>query len=312
VTAKLLAVPRQSARQPRVERWGIGAVLVSRLYLSRNAPAFTLHISPENLCVLLQMVGRSTLDHEGGLTCRLPAGQLATLDVQQVQVQPEAIDTQLLILHIPRKCLATDILATSSNPQSRLHVYSSRVFSRTLRVFSVSRHRYDVLMAERISTLLCRVVEHTIREQNCADRRAQRAASSAYAKRLGRAYRYIRQHIDRSHLSLDEIAKDAGCTVRYVQKMFAPGGESVREFILHSRLELVHCDLLSSRLSSRPVTEIALAHGFNNASHFTRKYRGHFGITPSALRYVHQTVRLQRSEWNHSKHVATTHRDDSV
>jgi AraC-like DNA-binding protein len=311
VTAKLLAVPRQSARQPRVERWEIGAVLVSRLHLSSKGSTFTLHISPEDLCVLLPMVGRSTLDHEG-LTCRLPAGQLATLEVQQVHVQPEAIDTQLLILRIPRKCLATDILATSSNPQPRLHVYSSRVLSRTLRVFAASRHRYDELTAERISTLLCRVVEHTIREQYCADRRTQRAASSAYAKRLGRAYRYIRQHVDRSHLSLDDIAKDAGCTVRYVQKMFAPGGESVREFILHLRLELVHCDLLSSRLWSRPVTEIALAHGFNNASHFTRKYRGHFGITPSALRFVHQTVSLQWSEWKHSQVVATTHRDESV
>ena len=278
-------------RQPRIEPWNIGAVVVSRLYLSRNGPAFALSIPPDDVCVLLQMVGRSTLQHIG-LTCGLAAGQWTALDVQQVDVQPQALNTQLLMLQIPRDCLETDIAAASANPQRRLRAHNNRALSRTLRVFSAMPHRFGADLADQVSTLLCRVVAHAIREQRCADRRAQRAAFSAYAKRLIRAYRYVRQHVNQPQLGLDDIAKDAACTVRYLQKMFAPGGESVSEFILHSRLELIHCDLLSSRLSSRPVTEIALAHGFNNASHFTRKYRGHFGLTPSAVRFVHQTVRL--------------------
>jgi AraC family transcriptional activator of tynA and feaB len=275
-----------------MEPWTIGAVVVSRLYLSRNGPAVALSIPPHDVCVLLQIVGRSTLEN-AGLTCGFAAGQWTALDAQQVDVQPQALNTQLLMLQIPRKCLETDIAPASTNPERRLRAHNNRALSRTLRVFSAMPHRFDAALADQISTLLCRVVEHAIREQRYADRRAHRAAFSAYAKRLTRAYRYIRQHVDQPQLELDDIARDAACTVRYLQKIFAPGGESVSEFILHSRLELVHCDLLSSRLSSRPVTEIALAHGFNNASHFTRKYRHHFGLTPSAVRFAHQTVRLE-------------------
>ena len=292
VTANIWAMPGQPPRQPRVEPWAIGPVVISRLYLSCKGPALTLSNPPRDLCVLLQMLGSSTLEL-GGLACRLPAGQWTALDATQVHVHPHARDTQLLMLQIPRKCLIEEIAAAATNPERGLRACHNRALSRTLRVFTAMPHRFDAVTAERISTLLCRVVEHAIREQSYADRRAQRAAFSAYAKRLGRAYRYVRRHVDQSQLALGDIAKDAACTVRYVQKMFAPGGQSVRAFILHSRLELVHCDLLSSRLSSRPVTEIALAHGFNNASHFTRKYRRHFGITPSAVRFVYQTLRLQ-------------------
>jgi len=240
------------------------------------------------------MLGRSTLE-QGGLPCRLPAGQWTAIDATQVHVHPHARDTQLLILRIPRKYLTEEMAAAATNPERGLYAYYNRALSRTLRIFTALPHRFDAVTADQISTLLCRVVEHAIREQRCADRRAQSAAFSAYAKRLSRAYRYVRRHLDQSQLALGDIAKDAACSVRYLQKMFAPGGQSVREFILHSRLELVHCDLLSARHSSRPVTDIALAHGFNNASHFTRKYRRHFGITPSAMRIAYQTLRLQFS-----------------
>ncbi len=287
-------MPGQPPGQPRVVPWTIGPVVVSRLYLSSKGPASTLSIPPHDLCVLLQMLGRTTLEQEG-LTCRLHAGQWTVLDATQVNAHPHARDTQLLMLQIPRECLTEEIAAAATNPERGLYAYHNRALSRTLRIFTAMPRRFDAVTADQISTLLCRVVEHAIREQSCADRRAQYAASSAYARRLSRAYRYVKRHLDQSQLALGNIAKDAACTVRYLQKMFAPGGQSVREFILHSRLELVHCDLLSSRHSSRPVTEIALAHGFNNASHFTRKYRRHFGITPSSVRFVYQTSRLQFS-----------------
>ena len=308
--ANIWSVPHQHSRQPRAERWSIGAVAISRLYLSSHGSRFTVQIPPHDLCVVLQIVGRSTLDDEKS-TCRLPAGVWSALGTCHLHVHPHALDTQLLIVQIPRQYLTAGVGAASVESEPPLRALRDRALSRTLRVFSAKPHRFDAAMAEQISTLLCRVVENAIREQHYSNRRAQRAAFTTYARRLERVYRYIKRHLNEPQLAIDGIARDAACSPRYLQKMFEPGGQSLREFILHSRLALVHCDLLSSRLSDRPVTQIALSHGFNNASHFTRKYRRHFGITPKLMRFVHLTTKLQPSDVLSFRDVVIKQRDSS-
>lgn len=303
------AVPPLPAQRFQFEQLKLGPALVSRLYLGGDASEFSLGTSPANLAVVLQVAGRSRVSHSE-LACCLRAGQWTVFErgVQDmVFLRPLESAAQLLILQLPRDCLAADTPFPLHHHQE-LRPYANRALSRTLRVFSRAPQRLDAALSDRVVPLFCRVLEHALREQCYADLRAGRAAFTVYAKRLDRACQYIKRRMDHPGLALNDIAKDAACTGRYLQKMFAPGGQTVREFILHLRLEAVHCALLSPQLWNRPVTEIALAHGFNNASHFTRKYHRHFGITPSVLRLMHQRVRLRLSAHLPARAVAKNHR----
>ena len=40
------------------------------------------------------------------------------------------------------------------------------------------------------------------------------------------------------------------------------------------------------RLADRSITEIALAFGFSNPAHFSRVFRAHTGVSPSAYRHA--------------------------
>ena len=53
------------------------------------------------------------------------------------------------------------------------------------------------------------------------------------------------------------------------------------EFVRRLRFEKARELLMST---SRPISEIALACGFTDQSHFSRRFRGEFGVTPNSFR----------------------------
>jgi AraC family transcriptional regulator len=58
-------------------------------------------------------------------------------------------------------------------------------------------------------------------------------------------------------------------------------GETIGGYVRRRRLELADADMRTGEL---PLAEIALRAGFCDQSHFTRAYRGHFGLTPGLRR----------------------------
>ena len=61
---------------------------------------------------------------------------------------------------------------------------------------------------------------------------------------------------------------------------------------LPRRTEPCRLALADPKLADRSITEIALAFGFSNPAHFSRVFRSHSGVSPSAYRHaVTQTVR---------------------
>jgi AraC-like DNA-binding protein len=267
----------------RVESWGIGEVHLSRILLPRPGVVTTLAMPAARVCMVLQERGVSSLEQEGERLCFEP-GQWTYLVCEgtgNLRVQPHVEGTLLLLLDVPRTSLRGEPSAVSSEEYLHILRYENHPLLQTVRDFSSARLRLDAASSERIGTLLCGVMECVIAGQQCA----QRAAASAHVERLNRVQHYILQHLHDPQLSFEDIARCAGCSKRFVQMMFAETGETVSQFILRSRLERVHCQLLSSSLD---ITDIAVANGFNDHSHFGRTYRRLFGITPSDARRVHR------------------------
>ena len=85
-------------------------------------------------------------------------------------------------------------------------------------------------------------------------------------------------------LSLEEIARRQGVTPRYVQMLFEDQGITFGDFVTERRLEIARHMLRSPRYAAWSIAGIAFEAGFRDLSHFNRRFRWRFGVTPSEFR----------------------------
>ncbi|WP_210245832.1 helix-turn-helix domain-containing protein [Mesorhizobium sp. B2-4-13] len=82
----------------------------------------------------------------------------------------------------------------------------------------------------------------------------------------------------------NEVAAQAGISLRYLQKLFTERGSTCSECIFSFRLDqaarLVQCRISSG--TNQPLAEIAYDCGFRDYTHFARKFRHRFGHPPGA------------------------------
>ncbi|SLN67535.1 Transcriptional activator FeaR [Pacificibacter marinus] len=94
----------------------------------------------------------------------------------------------------------------------------------------------------------------------------------------------IDEHLSRHELSIAEVAKQVGLSVRYVQRLFELNGGSFSRYVRRKRLERSRSDLMDRTKMSLGVAQIAHSWGFSNSAHFSRAFRDEFGISPRELR----------------------------
>lgn len=81
-----------------------------------------------------------------------------------------------------------------------------------------------------------------------------------------------------------DAAAAAGMSVRYANDLLAEEDFSLERFILHRRLERCQRALRDPLQAHRMIGEIAYSWGFSDHSHFTRRFRSMFGMTPGECR----------------------------
>lgn len=95
---------------------------------------------------------------------------------------------------------------------------------------------------------------------------------------------HLENHLARGDLSPDALARRFGMSARSIQRLFETDGTTFTEFLRELRLKRVHRMLSSPRFDAMSVTEIALACGFGELSHFNRHFRTRFGLSPRDVR----------------------------
>jgi len=103
-----------------------------------------------------------------------------------------------------------------------------------------------------------------------------------------RVLAYVRAHLADPDLSQVTVAAAHHVSLRTLQRLFEREPQSVAELIRSLRLEAIREDLLDPRRVSHPVMVLAAHWGFTEQSHFTRAFKGYYGVTPGALRKAHQ------------------------
>ncbi|MFJ7958920.1 helix-turn-helix domain-containing protein [Streptomyces sp. NPDC096319] len=105
-------------------------------------------------------------------------------------------------------------------------------------------------------------------------------ASGTGNETLTRIHGYIEEHLMDPDLSPESIARAHHISVRYLQKLFQNDGSTVSHWVRRRRLEFCRLELGRTH---RRVTMAAVAHrwGFSSPSHFSRSFRGAYGMSPS-------------------------------
>ena len=82
----------------------------------------------------------------------------------------------------------------------------------------------------------------------------------------------------------DQVAARQGVSPRYVQILFEEAGTTFSEFVLERRLEAARNMLASPRYAIWSIAAIAFEAGFGDVSHFNRRFKRRYLMTPSELR----------------------------
>jgi AraC family transcriptional regulator, positive regulator of tynA and feaB len=113
---------------------------------------------------------------------------------------------------------------------------------------------------------------------------ASKTVSPYTDKQFERLRMIIRDRFVDPELRPREVAAEAGISLRYLQKLFTQRGSTCSGLIDSLRLD--HAAHLLRRRgladTRQPISEIALASGFNDYSYFSQKFRRRFGHAPSA------------------------------
>jgi AraC-like DNA-binding protein len=81
-------------------------------------------------------------------------------------------------------------------------------------------------------------------------------------------------------LTAERIARAHSVSVRQLYKACAEGGLSLEQWIIDQRLEAARAELRTPAGRRRPVAATARACGFRDPSHFSRRFRAAYGMSP--------------------------------
>lgn len=99
-----------------------------------------------------------------------------------------------------------------------------------------------------------------------------------------RALRHIRTHAHDPDLTPQGVAKACGLSLSYLHEVFRDSGLTLEGTIFDGRLELARRWLIDTRRTTVPIRTLCYEAGFSDPSHFSRKFKERFGVTPGELR----------------------------
>lgn len=100
------------------------------------------------------------------------------------------------------------------------------------------------------------------------------------------AKKYMLVNMSDSSLTPKKISEELGISVRYLHWIFkqTEDQETVLQYLIRKRIELAKLLLATSSSSLYSITEVAFMSGFNDSTHFSRRFKEEVGLTPSKFR----------------------------
>ncbi|MFE7744779.1 helix-turn-helix domain-containing protein [Nocardia sp. NPDC057455] len=103
---------------------------------------------------------------------------------------------------------------------------------------------------------------------------------------LSRIRAYVRRNLSDPDLGAQQIARAHNVSVRQLYKICANAEYSLEQWIISRRLEQVRGDLARPEQKHRTIAVIARRRGFRDPSHFARRFRAAYGLSPREWRGI--------------------------
>lgn len=115
-------------------------------------------------------------------------------------------------------------------------------------------------------------------------RDADHETATLRGAQLFRIRKYIDENLFQPDLAPPMIAEAHRISIRYLHWLFEETGVTVLQFIIKERLQRCRRELAIPAMHCRTITDIALSWGFHDLTHFSRRFRQEFGLSPQEFR----------------------------
>ena len=226
-----------------------------------------------------QMAGRST-NRQGGREAVLETGDFTLCDASRPYSVRFTEANHMLCIKVPMASLVKrlgDVERLICLPVHGREGPGAMLSSFLTTLWSQIDRAGDQDWAETVSDVILDLLSLAYRPLQ-----ESQAALSAQEQRLARARAFVDERICDPDLGVAGIAEALGVSPRYVQMLFAAEGVTPSAYILDRRLRLAAERL--RRAEERGITEVAMAVGFNDLTHFGRAFRRRYGVAPRDYR----------------------------
>jgi AraC-like DNA-binding protein len=165
---------------------------------------------------------------------------------------------------------------------TRLH--SSPVYELVANHIALLTRHADELSAGPAATGLGTVNVELVRALLTSAAPATRYHDAFDATLLTRIRGYVREHLTDADLTPNLIATAHHISVRQLYKLCANADFSLHHWMTRQRLQGARDELAGNASRNRSIAMVAQRWGFSNPTHFSRRFRASYGMTPREWR----------------------------
>ena len=191
-----------------------------------------------------------------------------------------------IVLQIPYDSLA-ELFLRPENITARRVSARTAVGALTSQFIQSVAGRLDILSNQERGAINQHIIELiALAMSSMSSLRELDGQSIARTAMLERIKQYIEINIRHPQLTPAQVAKHHHISERYQRMLFASTGTTLPVY-LEQRLTLCREALENKSLCDYSITQVAFSYGFNNAAHFSRKFKERYGISPKEYQDKH-------------------------
>jgi AraC-like DNA-binding protein len=271
--------------QGHLEGANIGLVSLTRVTQSAirtEATPGTIrrHDKHETVSVVFMLTGTLACAQEGRESTQRP-GEFVVLD-RKPTVMLTKEHSRSLVLEVPRERL--ERMLGSISLYAGLTVGSDQATTALVTGFIKELTRIqDTLnpdLASRLSSIGIDLLVASLSERLAKETPKPMARTLI----IQRAKAYVAAHLSDPTLDPPQLAIAMGISLRRLQQLFQEHNINISEWIWRRRLELAASQLAAPGSLHLSIGAVAYGCGFINQSHFSRRFKDHFGMPPGEYR----------------------------
>jgi AraC family transcriptional regulator, positive regulator of tynA and feaB len=260
---------------------GVSAIECDQCEVGRRTSDILTH-DPDDIFLCLQLTGQSVWDQDGRQAVN-EADSFVLVDPRRPYTTLYPTHTKSITFTIPREALKArlgNLAAVTARPvaaQSPL----AKLASAYLALFP---EHVDALNGTTGSTIANHALDLVALSLSTAFNGSGAVLSSPRVVASLRLKQVVEARLGDPELKPAAVAAEAGISLRYANALLSQEGTSLERYIVARRLERCRRALEDPTQMHRMISEIAYSWGFSDLSHFGRRFKKAFGISPSERR----------------------------